>query len=263
MQFSSLATPPVRCALPPPQAITALTYRRNQVSQYVARMDAPELATWARSSGLTRDELAMIQPTYPQRPPRFHVRAGVEYRNAGGDDRIAEPAMHIGALTGSARLILPHNRWIGGGIVRVDGSVGSSSDGDLAYDAHLRIGTGFAPMLRFLFHAGITAGVGIDAVGERIARAWTVPVEAFWYVQSSEVTRLGVFGGPTFAIDTDRSRGWSAGLDFVWTRDYEGKGALAPRTIHVGLAAQEIADATFVGLAVSFATRSILGYIPW
>ncbi len=226
---------------------------------FVAQMDAPELATWATTSGLTSDELALIQPAYPPRPPRFHARLGADYRT-----QLDAPAdaVHTASIRGSARMILPHNRWIGGALASLDGGLGPSSGG-LAYDAHLRLGTGFAPMWTWLFHAGITAGLGVDRIGDAVPRTWTAPIEAFWYVQTSERTRLGLLGGPTLVLDGDRARGWNAALDFVVTRDYEGPGALAPRAIHVGLTAQELGEARFVGVALSVATRSVLGYIPW
>lgn len=243
---------------------------------YIAQIDAPALRAWAETSGLTGDELAMIQPAYP---PRYQSMADfsltVDYRVAVADDRLGlaaagaqgpiapEALTHLGMVRGDVRWQGElHPMW-GAPIYGLTGGVGGAAGGHLAYDAHLVLGTTLPIRSRRLKHTlGATAGFGVDAIGERVARAWTVPVDAFYLAGRSREgsMRFGIMGGPRFAVaGTERRTGWHGGLAVV-ARDVVGGGPRTFRDVRVELGYDRIADTHFVGLSLTFATRSRFGW---
>jgi hypothetical protein len=253
-------------------AIEALNRRHRNA--YIAQIDAHALAAWASTSGLTRDELSMIQPAYPPRPryPNVDLKITADYRYSVDEDQAPGPLSHLAMLRGDVRWTGRHNYWIGSPILGLSGGVGWADRDHLAYDAHLLLGS----YVNFQFPGGtkhllgFTAGLGVDAVGDRIARAWTVPIDAFYYVgkASGGRARVGAVGGPRFNLggrpgggsDNETHFGWRAGVAIVSRDVWDSSNRFAPRDIHVELAVERVADATFVGLSLSIATRSAFGW---
>jgi hypothetical protein len=243
-------------------AIRAIDERYHNA--YIAEIDAPSLARWAAASGLSRDELALIQPSYPPRHAAVELGVAAEYANSVSEDSTAGKLGSEGLVRGRVRRIFDHNRWMGDAILGLDGAIGWASGGDLAYDAHLTLGSqvGFwLPGTRGKHLVGATAGIGVDAIGDRIPRAWTIPIDTYWYVQSARRVRLGVIAGPRFAIaGADRRIGWRAAIDLVRRDLIDSQHALAPRDVHVQLGVERVADATFVNVSVGATARSRFGY---
>jgi len=243
-------------------AITAINRRYR--NSYIAQIDAPALEAWTAASGVTRAELAMIQPTYAPAPTpsRFSLEVSAGYQNSVDEDAALGRLSHLGMFRGAVRWLGPQNPWIGVPTVGLTGGVGSADGSHLAYDGHVVLGTRLARHVFGLYQMiGVTAGFGLDAIGDRIARSWTVPIDAYYYVSRSSDLHVGVFGGPRFDLSGDRGVGWRAGLGvtsvYFWGASSH---RFAPHDLHVELAAERIADATFVGVSLSVATRSPFGW---
>jgi len=109
---------------------------------------------------------------------------------------------------------------------------------------------------------GLSAGVALDRAGDRIPRAWTVPVDAYWYWPTDTLLghhrKLGTVGGVSWTLSgADRGFGWRAGLDLSVRGGVEsilgasrGSGALDFPHLHVGAGVQRLAGHTFLGLTV-------------
>lgn len=69
---------------------------------YAEQIDEPELTAWAHDSGLTLEELALIQPSYPARDRRWDVDAEV----AGGDYSQLASARDLEGDTAASRYLL-------------------------------------------------------------------------------------------------------------------------------------------------------------
>lgn len=244
---------------------------------YIAQIDAPALLAWATTSGLTRAELAMIQPAYPPPPPRHGVDVafGVVYQYAAAQH--AEPAVAargapdedapLGSVVAARTELHWHGRMnprIGVPLVVVSGSLGWADPARVAYDAHLRLGSELAFRDGHIaYRVGGTAGIGVDAIGDRIAPALTVPVDGYFYAgpQRSSL-RFGVLGGPRFGLTSDRGIGWRGALGLivrdVWHTSEDDFHAL--RDVHLEVGIERIADATFIGLTLSAASRAAFGW---
>ena len=101
---------------------------------FAADIDDPALAALAAEAGLTRAELALIQPTYgyvPPLPPSIVYEADLTAEaavdSAPGDHPVE------GLLGLGARWEGQHNEFIGDPIVAVDGSAGLDSSGRVPY----------------------------------------------------------------------------------------------------------------------------------
>lgn len=250
------------------------TIDRRYHNAWIAQIDAPALAAWAASTGFTHDELAMIQPAYPPKPPsKIDVTLWTGYRYKIADDvrylaRVVEPGTddvtHVASVGAGVRSIRDHNRWLGSPILGLDGSIGTADGDELAYSAFLRLGSqvSWHPFSNGNAHTmGVLAGLGIDRIGAQIERAWTVPVDAFWYGKVGSDYRLGIGGGPRFTVGgADRSLGWRAGVDLVkrdLTADLHWLGL---RDVGINLGVERISDATFVGVTLAIASRSNHGW---
>lgn len=258
-----------------PRAIEAINARYRNA--YLAQIDAPALAAWAPASGLTRDELALVQPSYPPRPARVaDLSLTLDYRVAYDDSPAAIAAgssrptgpgggpTSLGMLRGSARWDGEQMNWFGRSIVGLTGGVGWAEGGHLAYDAHAQLGTQVGFRSRKLsHHTGVVAGVGLDAIGDLVERAWTVPVDGFYYVgkPAEGSLRFGVTGGPRFAFaGADRGVGWHGGVAVI-ARDVWGSGAArALRDVRLELAFDRLADVSMLGLSLTLATRAAFGW---
>ena len=79
-----------------PRAILAVAVEHKY--SYVPDIDSPELLAWARTSGLTLDELAMIQPAYPSMESPEHTPAFATLDRVDGHPRFA---LSTGLLMGT------------------------------------------------------------------------------------------------------------------------------------------------------------------
>jgi hypothetical protein len=194
-------------------------------------------------------------------PPDIDLDVAIEYRHAVDRDEQNGPAPQVGSTSADVQWTFEHNYYVGSPVLRVDGAVGASA-GDLVYDAHLRLGT---EVNAYPFHGGngqpqrigAVAGFGLDAIGSRIPQAWTVPIDAYWFVRSSPRTRVGVIAGPRFAVaGADRGTGWRVSVDFAWRDIWQSSPAFGARDIHVRAAIESFADVTYAGLALSIGSRA-------
>ncbi|HEY1553270.1 MAG TPA: hypothetical protein VGF94_00480 [Kofleriaceae bacterium] len=230
---------------------------------FAADIDDDALAVLAAEAGLTRGELALIQPTYHYMPPPPPIVYEVDATAEAAAD--SSPGDHpaAGLLGLGARWEGRHNEWIGDPIVAIDGRLGADSSGRVPYSAEARIGDEalwFAGTLTGICNpcsahrTGILAGVRVDADGSRVGQAWTIPVDAYWYVPypSNHGYHLGAVGGVAVRFaGADRGLGWNAGVDLAITRLVDGPASgFSPHDWHVELGANHIADLTFIAITV-------------
>jgi len=173
----------------------------------------------------------------------------------------ATDGTQLAALQLDVRRDLPHSYYLADPYYGLTGRVGWVSGDRTAYAIAARIGTeGRAYPFSDCEHGchahiiGLSTGVALDGAGDRIPRAWTIPVDGYWYVRSSARTRLGPVGGVSWAFaGADRGLGWRAGIDLIVRDVRRGHGALGPRHVHVGADVRRIAGATFLGVTVGVA----------
>jgi hypothetical protein len=228
----------------------------------VCTFRSPILDAWAASQGMTREDLAWIQPEYDPEPPLANVDVDVaaEYRHAIAHDEADGTAPRVGYVTTRLRYHHEPNHYIGTPLIGIDGAIGPSSHG-LAYDAHLRTGTEVTLNHRGYgegHRVGGTVGFGLDAVGTRIERAWTIPLDVYASFVTSRSTRFGLVAGPRFAVVGDRDIGGRIGVDLALRDVWSSKHPLAARDIHLRAGAEQMAAVTFIGISLSIATRGRL-----
>jgi len=242
---------------------------------YIAQIDAPALVAWADTSGLSRAELAMVQPAYPPRPSRrVDYRLTADYRYAADQDTSmiiargatteADLLSSLISVRGDVRALGRMNPIIGEPIVGISGGIGWAGGDRLTYDAHVRVGSQLAFRDGRIAHLfGGTLGFGVDAVGDRIERAVTVPADGYYFAgpQRSSL-RFGVLGGPRFAVTTDRGTGWRGALGLIVRDVWKSHAAdfYTLRDLRFELGVERMADVTFLGLTVSLASRSAFGW---
>ena len=186
------------------------------------------------------------------RPP-VTLQLDATYHRA--TDRTQLAAMHA-----TVHRDIPNDDDGAGAYYELAASLGWISGKQTAYALAARIGTStmFYPCSWYggscsATISGLSAGVALDGAGDRIPRAWTVPIEAYWYAGTSNRTRLGPVGGVSWAFaGADRGFGWRAGLDFIMDIG-GGHTALDVHHVHVGADVQRLAGATFVGITVGLA----------
>jgi hypothetical protein len=160
---------------------------------------------------------------------------------------------------------LRHNYYVGDVSYGLDGGVGWVSGGRTAYTVAARIGTEMAWAAGVLLggcadgcrahRTGITTGVMVDAAGDRIPRAWTIPLDAHWHYPTTRETYLGPVAGVSWAFaGADRGLGLRGGVELIVRAVFDHHGRFGPRDIHIAAGVERIAGATFVGLAVGLAT---------
>ena len=230
---------------------------------FIADIEDDALALLAAEAGFTRAELALIQPTYsamPPPPPAIVWHADATAEAAVANKLPGHPA--IGLLDLGLRWEGQHNAYLGDPIVAVDTSVGADSGGRVPYVAEARIGT---EMLWFAGSAigscercsghrtGILTGVRLDGDGSRVPHAWTIPIDAYWYVPLDDHhLHVGAVGGVRVRFaGADRDLGWTAGLDLVVAHTLEyGDWIHRPNDWHLGLGVERFADLTFIAVTV-------------
>ncbi len=233
---------------------------------FIADIDDRALELLAAEAALSRAELALIQPTYHYLPPPPPI---VWQADLTGEAAVAStPGDHpVRGLVGlDARWEGRRNEFIGDPIVAVDADVGVESGVRVPYAVSARIGTEMLWFAGSLVGAcgpcsahrtGILAGVRLDGDGARVPNAWTVPVDAYWYVPwPSDRIHLGAVGGVRVRFaGADRALGWTAGLDLAVPHVLGS--VMHPgrwRGFHVGVGVEQVADLTFLGLTVGVAS---------
>ncbi|MEO8842523.1 MAG: hypothetical protein ABI591_17450 [Kofleriaceae bacterium] len=253
----------VRCAVAHLVETTAGTAMmveldRDHHNDYVADLaDDPRFVAWTAGSGLTAEELAMIQPGYPPPPPTDVLYAiAAEGDLAIHDDSpttaarsttTTAPLHDFAMLDASLRVVSQHlNHFVGKPSLELDGKIGITNGEHTAYDAGVKLG-GEVRVHRQTF--AYSAGLGVDSYGPATPRAWTIPIEGAYRIEHDELA-FGVHGGPRFTVAGDRTFGWNVGLE-VRRRDlFCDVGRYDPRDLMVSVDATRIGDAVFVGLTV-------------
>jgi hypothetical protein len=229
---------------------------------YVAEIDDPAFEAWVASSGFSRAELAIVQPTYEHRPPpfwgaptRLEPRVALAMLSSvDGAHAHDDTAMEIAAASlelGGPRA--PFARWI----AVFDGSLGRFPGNHALLDADLRAGACHdgALLSGYSWWLGTTVGAGVDAVSAVAPAALTVPVDAFLgftHIGNQNVRfppREG-FGvelrGRVDPVVLGRAPEllWTGALDLIWfyTR-HDGD----RYTAYLTLIARELAGTTWAG----------------
>ncbi len=225
---------------------------------FVAQFDDRVFAAWVARSGFTRDELAMLQPTYGgnwmRGAPEYTVDVGTTY-----DYAVDGSALQVATVQTRVRDNIPHNEVLGDLNYGLDGGLGWASGDHLAYNLSARIGDEmlwFAGVLTGdcnpcdAHRTGVSTGITVDAIGSYVHRAWTIPLDAYWYLPGPRTRHLGLVGGVSWQFaGADRRLGWWAGLDLVKRNVFDGWGQFDPRDMHVGVAVKRLAGETFVGVS--------------
>jgi hypothetical protein len=237
---------------------------------FVSQIDAPEFDTWIATSGLTRAELALVQPTYalPPQPVQTIVATTLETAAATGNGHTDMPTRGLAEL--GLRWEPGHFGYFADPIVALDGAIGVDSSLRTAYAVSARIGLedlwdpgNLLNMCAHGCHAqrwGALAGIQLDGEGARIPFAWTIPLDGYYYVgHFGNHGHVGLLGGVRFRVaGADRAVGWSGGLDFV-TNAFGGVSPFAPHDLHIGVGVERVSDVVFVGLTLAIASMDRYG----
>ncbi len=226
---------------------------RDHHNDYIDELaDDPRFVAWTRASGLTHEELAWIQPSYPP-PSPADVRYEVAVESRLALDRATQPdpparaPAAIGLIDGSLRYVARNqNAFYGRPSLELDGAVGTTSDDHTAYDVTAKLGS----EVRFEPHMWLLeGGVELDAYGPSIPRAWSLPVQ-FAYRHTGEHQVAGIHGGPRFALGNTRDTGWNVGLDYRRKGTFFEEGRWAPSDLVISFDATHVAGALFFGVTV-------------
>ncbi len=230
---------------------------------YIWQIDDPDVAAWALATGFTSDELAMIQPAYPPRVADVALTLGSEYRGEIARDQPFTGRAHVGMLRGHLQWSGAHNRWWGTPVLALDGGLGGGTIDGWAHDLHLQVGSQvkFSQGRGYTIIGG-TIGLGSDALGSRVAQAWTLPLSGYYRREFARHAWVGIHGGPTFAVQA-RATGWIGGVDVALRdvlRHEDRDGAWSPRDLLFAFDVQRLADSTYVGLTLGIGARPRHGY---
>ncbi|MEO8554732.1 MAG: hypothetical protein ABI678_32365 [Kofleriaceae bacterium] len=253
----------VRCAVAHLVETTAGTalmeaLDRDHHNDYVAELAGDARFTaWAETSGLTVEELAWIQPSYPPPPPPeiLYVLAATGQVAVSQDDAttaarsttMPDSPTTIGMLDASLRYVAADlNHFIGKPRVELGGGLGMTTGEHTAYDVHAMLGS--EVRVHHDLYA-ITAGVAVDAYGPALPRAWTLPLEVSYHRIQAHAS-YGIHAGPRFALDDARELGVNAGLEYRRKDLFCDEGRFDPRDLLIGVDVTRLADATFIGLSV-------------
>ncbi len=230
---------------------------------YVPQIDDPDVAAWALATGFGSEELAMVQPAYPPRVADVTLTLVSEYRGEVARDQPFTGRAHVAMLRGHLQWNGVHNRWWGMPVLALDAGVGGGTIDGWAHDLHALFGSQVNfPWGQGRAVIGGTIGIGSDALGNRVAQAWTIPLSGYFRRQYAHLMWVGIFGGPTFAVQA-RATGWLGGIDVALRdvlRSRERAGAWSPRDLQFAVELQRLADATYVGLSLGIGARQRHGY---
>lgn len=256
------ATTGVRCAVAHLVETTAGTalmeaIDRDHHNAYIAEIALdPRFTAWAETSGLTIEELAWIQPSYPPPPPPEYLYvlaatgqvaiAHEDTPTAARGSTPAESGQKIGMLDATLRYVSNDmNHFVGKPSLELGGGIGITTDEHSAYAAHALIG-GEVRMHEQVFSYDV--GIAVDAYGRAIPRAWTLPIDG-GYQRVGPHDGYGIHAGPRFGLG-ERDFGWNVGLDYRRRGVFCEEGRFEPRDLVIGIDATHIADSTFIGLTI-------------
>jgi hypothetical protein len=188
--------------------------------------------------------------------------------------QLANDGTQLAALQGAVRYdVQDFCRHIGCAYSELTGGVGGVSGIRTAYAIGARFGDEF-PAYLWCRHGtcplnliGLSVGIALDGAGDRIPRAWTLPVDGYWYwptgTSLGDHMKLGTVGGVSWGLSgADRGTGWRAGLDLSvrggtsWIFGvHRESGALDVPHLHVGAGVQRLAGRTFFGLTIGIWTK--------
>jgi len=244
-------------------ALAAAIGRRFR-NAYIGEIDDPAFDAWTAASGLSRTELAMIQPTY-----NFEVdtpvgqmdgRLGAQALHAlsGGD---VNPARNIAFAEGGLRWIALSNvLFTGSWTFGADGEAGASFSGD-AY--HRLVARGGMTFYQFILgHSfGFDAGVGEQRLGAILPEAAIVPFQILWNVDFETfppgvpVARLQLRGeGQLVLAGRDQDFSWAANVDLLWFIRPLSGWRMAPM---ITASVLELGGVEYAGLAIGMTARTV------
>jgi hypothetical protein len=183
----------VRCAVARLVETTAGTAMmieldRDHHNDYVADLAGdPRFVAWTESSGLTHEELAIIQPSYPPPPPTDVLYAIVAEGDVSVHDDSPTALHDFAMLDTSLRVVSQDlNHYIGKPSAELDGKIGVTNGEHIAYDLHAKLG-GEIRLHEQVFAYDV--GIGLDSYGPATPRAWTVPIDVMWPAGSIWISR--------------------------------------------------------------------------
>jgi hypothetical protein len=208
----------------------------------------PRFAAWAAHSGFTLEELATIQPEYAPRPEHeLEVDAGAGYRAAVAHDPADLAPHQLGLARVAVRALADERTWVENPFVDLVAELGAADRGGLAYGGHARLGWRFEIGRYAPFE--VSAGAGVDGIGDAVPRAWTFPLDISQRANLTRRVLAGIHGGVRFAIG-DRPTGWNAGIDVTRVRDFYDID-LRARALRFALDVDRYAGALYLGLSVT------------
>jgi len=232
---------------------------RDHHNDYIADLAGdPRFVAWTESSGLTPEELAIIQPSYPPPPPTdvlytiaaegdVSVHDDSPTTTARSATNVA-PLRDFAMLDASLRVVSSSfNRWVGKPSAELDGKIGITNGEHTAYDLHGKLG-GEIRLHEQAFAYDV--GIGLDSYGPATPRAWTVPLDASYHLDVRRTT-YGIHAGPRFTLEGDRAFGWNVGVDIRGQSLLCHEGRFDPRDLVLALDANRIGDSVFVGLTLA------------
>ena len=214
---------------------------------------------WAETSGLTLEELAWIQPSYPSVPlppvnPDVRVDVAAEIATAPIQANALPHGFTLGRAGVSYRTT-HDDGFYNVAVFALDGAAGvTNGDHERAFAVHARVGQ----ELRFWGEvntdghiAGWTIGAGADRIGDDLPTAWSFPVTGYWTAYVCTAARIGIHGSLVVAPGGLglAERGWvgaSAGLELTT----QPIGSRIGLTLSVD--AERISETSFVGITFGF-----------
>jgi hypothetical protein len=233
---------------------------------YVGDIDDPAFEAWVAGSGFTREELAILQPRYSQRPVPWTSSVELESQTgfnvmqpvAGATPTGRDPIGGLAALLRFTNADPRFPRWI----VAFDGQIGRFSGESAYYDAHARGGRSITwepyPKLRWQ-ELGATVGAGVNGISGVAPAALALPADLFWRLNL--VVRRWPHDPPTQGLSLQlRGRGeavvlgrapellWSAAADYMWYWSADGR----RYDVRLSAVARRLAGVTFAGGEIGF-----------
>jgi hypothetical protein len=237
---------------------------------YVADIHDLGFDAWVATSGFSREEIAIIQPTYSRRPADARWRGHVEL-----DTRVGLPLMSsfAGTPLGGQEPVVGMNgglRMTNAGklkwAVAVDGGVARFPTGNLLYHGAGQLGAvpawgGGDDVPRQ--HLALLAGAGVYGISGLTSPRLTLPFDAAWRIDLSTTWDSGwslqLRGrGEVFTGRESGSVAWSGAADLV--RYYRHGMYVNQNRYDIRLSAivRELAGATYAGGELGFAFHSEL-----
>ena len=225
---------------------------------YIGQMRDDGLAAWIASSGLTPDEVAMIQPNYRGRREleRWQVAADVDplylVRITGpqGDEGRPLPALRTGL-----RVFDLKYAWLAGARATIGRSL---ADGGTYYDADLHVG--YVAVSEGRTSLLFKVGGGVDGMTGAVPFGVTVPFGlALGYDLGERRPVLQLRGEGKWAVwsnQRDEALTWTAALDTIWRRRLDYAEKFYAKDLIVGLFATRLGGQIYGGITLGLGFRA-------